>query len=152
MAWVEDLYLPDDRYYDPQEHLWAKIEDGKVKVGIDALGQWAAGTIVYIDLYPPGKRIARKGASFGTLEADKYVGALRSPVRGVIGKINRKVLENPELVNRDPYGEGWFVVLEPTHPDEDLKGLIYGEEAIIYYLQNKIVEYRERGILPEGGR
>jgi Glycine cleavage system H protein (lipoate-binding) len=149
MATVENVYLPDDRYYDPQEHLWVKVENEGVRIGIDALGRWAAGTIVYVDLHAPGKRVAQKGAAFGTLEADKFVGALRAPVRGIIKAVNHKLLENPAIVNTDPYDEGWFVVLEPTHLAEDLKALVHGEGAIVRYLQNKIAEYRERGILPE---
>ena len=150
MAQVENVYLPDDRFYDPQEHLWAKVEaDGRVRVGIDELGRWAAGTIAFVDLHAPGKRLSRKGSTFGTLEADKFVGALRTPIRGVVTEINQKVLEHPTLVNRDPYGEGWFVIIAPTHGDEDLQLLVSGEEAIVRYLQEKIAEYRERGILPD---
>jgi glycine cleavage system H protein len=149
MAQVENVYLPDDRYYEPQEHLWVKVEPNGVKIGIDALGRWAAGTIVYVDLHTIGKRLGKTGAAFGSLEADKFVGALRTPVRGVITQRNQQILENPALVNTDPYHEGWFVVLEPIHLDEDLELLVHGEEAIARYLREKIAEYRERGILPE---
>lgn len=150
MARVENVFAPDDRSYDPKEHLWTKIEeDGRVRIGIDALGRWAAGTIAFVDLHVPGKRMSRRGAIFGTLEADKFVGALRTPVRGVVTEINQKLAEAPTLVNRDPYGEGWFVIVDPTHLDEDLQWLVSGEEAIVRYLREKIAEYRERGILPD---
>jgi glycine cleavage system H protein len=149
MPRVENVWLPDDRYYDPKEHLWAKLEDGLVRVGIDELGRWAAGAISFVDLHSPGKRISRRRAAFGTLEANKFVGALRCPVRGILREINRSVLENPRLVNDDPYGEGWFGLVEPTHLEEDLESLVHGEAAIVEYLTGKINEYRERGILPE---
>ncbi|MGH7819258.1 MAG: glycine cleavage system protein H [Candidatus Binatia bacterium] len=149
MPKVEDLYLPDDRYYDEKEHLWAKVEGGLVRVGIDELGRSAAGTISFLDFHAPGKRLVRRGAAFGSLEANKFVGALRAPVRGVIREINRRVVENPNLVNDDAYEEGWFVLLEPTHLEEDLQRLVAGETAIVEYLERRIAEYRDRGILPE---
>ena len=149
MAKVESLNLPDDRYYDAKEHLWVKLEDGKVRVGIDELGRSAAGTISYVDLYKPGKRLARVGGSFGTLEANKFVGALRTPIRGTIVAINQKVLDDPRTVNVDAYRDGWFVEIEPTNLDEDLVGLVQGEAAIAHYVESKLAEYRSRGILPE---
>jgi len=149
MAKVNELHFPDDRYYDPEEHLWVKVEDGRVTIGIDELGRWAAGTISYVDLHRIGKRIVRQGGAFGTLEANKFVGALRTPVRGTIVAINETVRAEPRIVNEDPYGRGWFVVIEPSNLDEDLAALVQGEVNVAKYVQAKIDEYRSRGILPE---
>jgi glycine cleavage system H protein len=149
MAKVESLNLPDDRYYDSKEHLWVKLEDGKARIGIDELGRSAAGTISYVDLAKPGKRLPRVGGSFGTLEANKFVGALRTPIRGTIVAINPRVLDDPRTINQDAYRDGWFVEIAPTHLEEDLAGLVHGEASIARYVQSKLAEYRSRGILPE---
>jgi glycine cleavage system H protein len=149
MARVQDLYFPEDRVYDPQEHLWVKSEGTRVRIGIDELGCSAAGTISYVDLHRPGKRMLRIGGSFGTIEANKFVGALRTPVRGEIVETNPGLAADPRLVNRDPYGDGWFVVIEPSHPEEDLARLVQGEQAIAGYVTAKIAEYKSRGILPD---
>ena len=149
MAKVENLNLPDDRFYDPEEHLWVKLEDGKVRIGIDELGRSAAGTISYVDLHKPGKRLLRVGRPFGTLEANKFVGALRTPIRGTIVAINQRVLDDPRTVNVDAYRDGWFVEIEPTDLEEDLAALVHGEAAIARYVETKLAEYKSRGILPE---
>jgi glycine cleavage system H protein len=149
MAKVERLHLPDDRYYDADEHLWVKVADGRATIGIDELGRWAAGTISYVDLHKPGKRLGRRGGAFGTLEAQKFVGALRTPIRGAIVETNPRILDDPRLVNQDPYGEGWFVVIEPSSLEEDLATLVHGKEAIGRYVKRKIAEYSSRGILPD---
>ena len=152
MAKIEDLHLPDDRYYDPKEHLWVKLENGKATIGIDELGRSAAGTISYLDFHRVGKPLARRGGAFGTLEANKFVGALRTPIRGTIVAVNQAVRDDPRLVNQDAYDRGWFVVIEPSHLEEDLAALVHGEDAIERYVKQKIAEYRERGILPEEPR
>ena len=150
MANVEGVYLPEDRFYDPKEHLWVRVEEGLARVGIDELGRWAAGTISFLHFQAAGKRLTRRGAAFGSLEANKFVGALRAPVRGVLRAVNTEALEDPGLVNEDPYGKGWFALIEPSHLEEDLAALVWGNEAIEKYLRTKIEDYRERGILPEG--
>jgi len=149
MAKIEDLHLPADRYYDPKEHLWVKVADGRATIGIDELGRSAAGTISHLDFHRVGRAIARRGGAFGTLEANKFVGALRTPIRGTIVAVNEAVRDDPRLVNEDAYERGWFVVIEPTHLEEDLAALVHGEVEIERYVTAKIAEYRERGILPE---
>jgi glycine cleavage system H protein len=149
VASVQSLNFPEDRAYDPKEHLWAKIEGRRARIGIDELGRWAAGTISYVDLHRPGKRLARIGGAFGTIEANKFVGALRTPIRGEIVETNPRLFDDPHLVNRDPYGEGWFVVVEPSHLEEDLALLVRGDQAIVRYVTEKIAEYKSRGILPD---
>jgi glycine cleavage system H protein len=149
MAKARLMRLPEDRYYAAGEHLWVKVEGGRARLGMDELGCWAAGSIAHVELHHPGKRLARVGAAFGTLEANKFVGALRTPLRGTIQEVNRDLLKNPRLLNTDPYGEGWLAVLEPSHLTEDLAPLVHGRAAIIHYAREKTAEYRRRGILPE---
>jgi glycine cleavage system H protein len=147
MAQIEKYFLPDDLYYDPKDHLWAKIEpDGRVRIGLDEFGQQAAGTVVYIKLLPAG-RPAKKGRAFGSLEAGKYVGPLKAPVNGTIAVLNQAVIDRPAIVNTDPYGEGWFVVIEPSDLEEDVKDLIHGEAAITAWVSAEIADYRQKGWL-----
>ena len=148
MANVEGYHLPDDLYYDRKEHIWAKPEDGLVRVGLDAFGQKAAGTVAYIKIMPVGKQ-ARKGRAFGSLEAGKYVGPLKAPVAGEIVEVNQKVLDSPGIVNDDSYGEGWFVMIRPSSLDADLEDLVTGADGITQWLEAEIAEYREKGLLEE---
>lgn len=149
MAQVEDFYLPDDFYYDPKDHLWAKVESpGRVRVGLDAFGQKAAGSVAYLKIVPTG-RPARKGRAFGSLEAGKYIGPLKAPVNGTVVEVNQLVLDNPSLVNSDPYGDGWFVIIEPSNFEEDVADLVQGAEAIQEWLEREVTDYREKGLLPE---
>src|SRR3990170_7979491 len=105
MARVKEFYLPDDLYYDAQEHIWARLEDAGVRVGLDMFGACAAGTVAYIKLLPPGRQV-QKGRPFGSMEAGKYVGPLKAPVSGTIVAVNQEVLDNPRLVNVDHYDRG----------------------------------------------
>jgi glycine cleavage system H protein len=148
MAKVEKYELPDDLYYDRKDHLWARVEDGVVRVGLDMFGQQAAGTVAYIKLLPVGRQ-ARKGRAFGSLEAGKYIGPLKAPVNGKLIEQNQDVLDKPILVNEDSYGKGWFVIIEPSNLEEDVKDLAHGHDDITEWLTNEIKEYREQGLLDE---
>jgi glycine cleavage system H protein len=147
MAQVEEFYLPDELFYDRKEHIWAKVEGGLVRLGLDKFGQKAAGTVAYVKLLPPGRRV-NKGRAFGSIEAGKYVGPLKAPLSGVIRETNSEVLSNPRLVNTDPYGAGWFVVMEPLNLGEELADLVHGEE-VQAWLESQVKEYREKGLLGE---
>ena len=147
MAQAADFYLPDDLYYDRKDHLWARIEGNQVRVGLDMFGQKAAGTVAYIKLMPVGKQVV-KGRAFGSLEAGKYIGPLKAPVNGKLVEVNSEVVATPKLVNTDPYGQGWLVVIEPSNLQEDLKDLVQGTE-IQTWLDSEVAEYREKGLLKE---
>ena len=148
MAQVEKFYLPDDLYYEPEDHLWVKIESDVVRIGMDQLGQEAAGTIVHLKI-PLVKKLLRKKDNFGFLEAGKFVGPLKMPIDGRIIEVNQRVLDQPDLVNRAPYGEGRLILVRPENLAENLRDLLYNEEAITRWLTDKVQDYRERGIFPE---
>jgi glycine cleavage system H protein len=143
MAQVKEFSLPDDLYYDRKEHIWARLEHGGVRVGLDAFGACAAGTVAYVKLLPPGKQ-ARKGRPFGSMEAGKYVGPLKAPVSGTIVETNENMLANPKLVNEDHYGEGWFVLITPSSLDEDLADLVHGN-GVEPWLEEEVRDYEETG-------
>ena len=146
MAQVEQFFLPDDLYYDRKDHLWAKVEEGKVRVGLDMFGQKAAGTVAYIKLMPVGRSVA-KGRAFGSLEAGKYIGPLKAPVAGKIAEVNETVLANPRLVNTEPYN-AWFVVIDPSNLEPDLTDLAHGPD-VQTWLESDVKDYRDKGLLKD---
>ena len=140
--------MPDELYYDPKDHLWSRVESGLVRIGLDQFGQKSAGTVAYIKLLPAGKQVL-KGRAFGSLEAGKYIGPLKAQVSGRIVEINPEVLAEPTLVNTDPYGRGWFVVIEPSHLDADLQYRIEGADAIQAWLEAEYRIYTEKGLFAD---
>ncbi len=101
---------PDDRKYS-KEHEWVKLEDagsGQALVGITEYAQDQLGDIVYIDLPGTGTAITQFG-KMGEVESVKAVSDLLSPVSGEVTETNTRLNDHPELVNEDPFGEGWLV-------------------------------------------
>ena len=105
---------PDDRRY-TEEHEWARAEDNRVTVGITGYAQDALGDVVYVDLPATGTRV-EAGQPFGEVESTKSVSDLYAPVTGTIVERNANLESNPELVNSDPFGDGWMVVIEVQDP------------------------------------
>ncbi len=127
-------YLFSEDLYYTKDHLWARIEeDSRVRVGWSDFAQKIAGKVVYVKIKEVGSEVNQEGV-FGSIETGKWVGKLFAPVGGVIREIG-KVVGNPKPANSDPYGEGWFVVIEPSNLDGDLKNLLHGEEAIDWLRQ-----------------
>jgi glycine cleavage system H protein len=107
------MEYPEELRY-TSEHEWAAEEaDGTVRVGITDFAQDALGDVVYVDLPDEGTEV-RAGEPFGEVESTKSVSDLYSPVTGRVTGRNVSLAEDPELVNRDPYGEGWMIVIEPS--------------------------------------
>lgn len=144
MAKYKEFELPDELYYDRKEHIWARIEEDRVRVGVDQFGQKAAGNIAYIKMKPAGAKVI-KGRAFGSLEAGKYIGPTKAPVNGKIIEVNEAVLRTPGLINSDPYGEGWCAVIEPANLDEDIKDLVHGDEVQVW-LESEYKDYEEKGL------
>ena len=101
---------PDDLKY-TREHEWARGGGGRVTVGITDYAQEALGDIVYVDVPPVGTAVTG-GETFGEVESTKSVSDLYSPVSGTIVERNDELDKSPELINSDPYGRGWLVVIE----------------------------------------
>ena len=100
------------------EHEWVSTEEGnRVRVGITDFAQDALGDVVYVDLPEEGTDVTA-GQPFGEVESTKSVSDIYSPVSGRIVERNGLLGETPDLVNRDPYGEGWMVVVDATDPSE----------------------------------
>lgn len=105
---------PEDRKY-TKEHEWAYADGDVVRVGITFYAQDQLGDVVYVDLPTPGARV-EQGQPFGEVESTKSVSDLYAPLSGTIAQRNELLDERPELVNQDPYGEGWLVTIEPDDP------------------------------------
>jgi glycine cleavage system H protein len=113
--------VPDDLRYTDQ-HEWIRPEGGRIRVGITDYAQDALGDVVYVDLPDQGRQVAA-GETVAEVESTKSVGEVYAPVAGTIVEVNAALGEQPEKVNSDPYGEGWFVVIDPSEPDA-LDGLL----------------------------
>lgn len=94
-----------------KDHEWVRIEDNHAYIGITEFAQSELGDIVYVDINTLGK-VVNRDEVFGTVEAVKTVSDLFMPLTGKILEINRKLDANPELVNSNPYGDGWMVKIE----------------------------------------
>lgn len=115
---------PEDRKY-TKEHEWAYADGDVVRVGITFYAQDQLGDVVYVDLPTPGARV-EQGQPFGEVESTKSVSDLYAPLSGTIAQRNELLDERPELVNQDPYGEGWLVTIEPDDPAA-VEGLLDSE-------------------------
>lgn len=100
-----------------------KIENGKCRIGITDYAQKTLHEVVYVDLPNPHRNVAQQ-ESFGTVESVKAVSEMYSPISGEIMERNEKLVNSPELVNQDPYGAGWIVVVKPSRLDDELKDLL----------------------------
>jgi glycine cleavage system H protein len=145
MAQVEGILLPDDLYYQPDDHLWVRIEGKQARVGLDDQAQQSAGTVSAVRLKPAGRPIA-KGKPFGTMEAGKYVGPLKAPIAGQVIEINSEVMRQPGLMNSDPYVKGWLILVEPENVTRDLADLVHGD-ATQAWLEKSFADWRKRGLL-----
>lgn len=99
------------------EHEWIRLEGEEAYVGITDYAQTQLGDIVFVDVPTEGETL-EKGETFGSIEVVKTVSDLFLPVGGEILEVNQALKENPELVNKDPYGEGWIIKIKPTDVSE----------------------------------
>jgi glycine cleavage system H protein len=107
--------IPEDLRY-TAEHEWVRGGDAALRVGITHFAQDALGDIVYVQLPEPGAQV-RAGESLGEVESTKSVSEIFAPVSGRVVARNEALGDQPELVNSDPYGEGWLVEIEPEDAD-----------------------------------
>jgi glycine cleavage system H protein len=138
-----------DRAYHLGSHLWVQAgADGVVRIGMDPLGLETSGTLSQLEFAEVGTIVAR-GEPFGTLEAEKFVGPIRSPLSGVIVACNGDAVASPSTCERDPYGEGWFIELMPFDAEGERDQLIDGTVTVVAAFAAKVDEYRRQGVLSE---
>jgi len=110
------MKVPKDLKY-TEEHEWIAVEGNMATVGITDYAQGELGDLVFIELPSEGVAI-QQGESFGTVEAVKAVSDLFAPVSGKVVEINGALADDPEMVNKDPYGDGWMIKVEIEKTDE----------------------------------
>jgi glycine cleavage system H protein len=115
------MKFPENLKY-TNDHEWLRVEGNIGTVGITDHAQGELGDVVYIDI-PDDITFVKAGESFGTIEAVKTVADMLAPVTGKVVGVNRDLNDHPEVVNSDPYGEGWMVEIEMSNPTE-LDGLL----------------------------
>ena len=108
--------LPEELKY-TKEHEWSKVEEGTVLVGITDYAQESLGEIVYVELPEEGS-VVSQGEPFGVVESTKAVSDLYAPVSGTVTEVNETLGDNPELVNEDPYEDGWMIRIEMSDVGE----------------------------------
>jgi glycine cleavage system H protein len=118
------MNFPDKLRY-TKDHEWIRLEGDEAIIGITDFAQHELGDIVYVEIETVGQQL-NAGDVFGTVEAVKTVSDLYLPVNGTITEINPKLNSNPELVNNDPYGEGWMAKLKINNT-ADLESLMNAE-------------------------
>lgn len=141
MVKILEYEFPEELLYS-KDHLWVKIENGKVRVGITDFAQAIAGEIVFVRLMPKGRKV-RVGQPLGTMETGKWVGPLKSPVSGTIVEVNDALKIEPKLLNTDPYGKGWVAVIEPANLEEDKKNLISDLEELKKFIEEEEKKYKK---------
>ena len=109
-----------------KDHEWIKIEGNEATIGITEFAQRELGDIVYLDIPSVGKEVSKEEV-FGTVEAVKTVSDLFMPLTGTVTKINSLLDSQPELVNSDPYGDGWMVKVTLADAG-DTEGLLSADE------------------------
>jgi len=146
---IEGFAVRADLAYELERHMWvADRDDGRLRVGMDALGVETAGTLAHLDFVDVGTVLAR-GEPFGTLEAEKFVGPLVTPVAGVVVTVNVGATEDPGVVEREPYDGGWMIEISPSAGDADIAALVSGVDAITERFRARVAEYRRDGVLAE---
>lgn len=115
------MNVPENLKY-TKEHEWIKVEGDTGMIGITDYAQGELGDIVYVDINPDITELSA-GEPFGTIEAVKTVSDLYAPVNGKVIEVNKKLNDEPQLVNSDPYGEGWIIKIELSDPAQ-VNGLL----------------------------
>lgn len=106
------MNVPDDLRY-TSDHEWARLEGGRIRIGITDYAQDALGDVVFVQLPETGTEVGA-GATFSEVESTKSVSDIYAPVAGVVVEVNAELGDAPQRLNEDPYGEGWICVIEPS--------------------------------------
>lgn len=135
-----------DVHYDPLNSMWVeRVGEDTLRVGFDPLGVEINGTLAQVMLGALAEEVSQ-GSQVGSLEAEKFVGPIPSPVSGVVSRVNEAVIANPGVLHVDPY-EGWLFELSPFD-DVQLQGLLSGPELKEAFAA-KVVQYKVSGVLAQ---
>ncbi|MFC2154540.1 glycine cleavage system protein GcvH [Candidatus Altiarchaeota archaeon] len=123
---IDKYDMPEDLFYH-KEHVWAKIEGETAKVGVTDFTQQMAGEISYVQMPFDGDEV-KKDDQVGTIETKKWTGNLYTPLSGTVKATNENLLDDPSIINSDPYGEGWIFELDLSDSKE-AESLMQGKDV-----------------------
>ena len=110
------MNVPDNLKY-TKDHEWLRIENNEAIVGITDFAQAELGDIVFVEIETEGEKLEREEV-FGTIEAVKTVSDMFMPLSGEVLEVNPKLEDNPDVINKDPYGDGWMIKISIDKPEE----------------------------------
>ena len=131
MVKVGEYEVPEGLFYS-NDFAWIKIEGEKVRMGITDYAQKQLREIVYAELPEVGTEL-NQDDPYGTLESVKAVSDLIAAIGGTIEEVNDEIQSNPELLNEDPFGKGWLVVIKPSNLDAELVNLMDFNKAVDWH-------------------
>ena len=110
------MNIPGELRYS-SDHEWARVEDGRVRIGITDYAQDALGDVVFVQVPDTGITV-EAGQSFSEVESTKSVSDIYAPISGTVVEVNADLGDAPQRINEDPYGDGWICVIEPSDPSQ----------------------------------
>ena len=119
------MNFPDELRY-RADHEWVRLQGEEAVIGITDFAQSELGDIVFVDVDKEGENL-KAGEVFGSIEAVKTVSDLMMPIAAEVLELNPALEESPELVNKEPYGQGWIIRVKPANP-KDIEGLMSAED------------------------
>ena len=133
---IDHCDFPNDLLYDIANGTWGHLSSGKMRVGITSLLSWSAGRFSAVTFKGVGT-ILKRGQVAGSIEGPRHFDVVRAPVSGTVAQTNESLLTDPVLLNKDPYGSGWFVEFEMSSPEElsFLRRLPNAEEEVVSRLR-----------------
>lgn len=127
-----EVEIPEDLYF-TEEHEWVKIENSMARIGISDYAQDQLVDVVFVELPEVGKEVEQaisensEGSELGTLESVKAVSTIYAPLSGRVKEVNERLEDEPELINSDPYEDGWLCVIEPSNLEKEVEKLLDSE-------------------------
>jgi glycine cleavage system H protein len=131
MVKVDGHEVPEGLYYS-KDWFWVKIENGKVKMGITDYAQKQLREIVFVELPSAGGTV-KANEPFGSVESVKAVSDLVAPLSGTIDQANQEVTSKPELLNEDPFGKGWLLIITPSNLNAELAALMDFNKSVEWH-------------------
>lgn len=144
MTKIDKYEVDTGLFYDSKEHYWVKISGNTARVGMSPLIQETSGAFVAVQMNALNKEFS-KGEAFGTIEAEKHVGPLKMPLSGKVIKVNDEIIDNPRLINYDPYGDGWIVEMELSNADAEVPELIFGDHNVVQWFESELKKFTDKG-------
>jgi len=129
---MEKYEIPGGLLY-TKDHEWARVETGKVTIGITDYAAKTLNDVVYLSLPTPGEEV-KQLSTFGTVESTKAVSELYAPLSGQVSRVNPELANHPELVNKSPYEQGWIIEISPTDLQSE-KGSLLDSGQYAEYLR-----------------